>query len=283
MKRHNIIAIFVVLLIIAAASRATDDIVSRLGTSQEHAQRSILNNFIGDFDHDEINVAVVEDGDSASTSMYDQKSFQVPTVKFLSQIISGDKSAAAADLCEYVRDYVNSEKFVDAYQRARASAKPTREPFVLTPEMLDDQRKELKELEVNLATMKAQNMPEAYIKQMGQAIVFKREFIEKNSDSTPNKTQWEKMYPENPADMVKTRLEEYLQLLATVDFNATTIGTGKQVIFTNPEYERKSLKWKAIYRAGKEVNDVVAAFTKEWLREGVISGTKVDTEQRHSN
>lgn len=77
-----------------------------------------------------------------------------------------------------------------------------------------------------------------------------------------------KIYPEDPAIIVKTRLNEYLQLLATVDFDAQLTGTTKNNRkFVKPAYENQSLKWKAIYRAGKDVNEVASAFAKEWLKE----------------
>ena len=82
----------------------------------------------------------------------------------------------------------------------------------------------------------------------------------------PNKEIWEKTYPADPALLIKKRLQEYLTLAATVDFKATLTGSGKKQVFTNSAYEKKSLKWKAIYRVGKEVNDVVTAFVKEWMK-----------------
>ena len=76
------------------------------------------------------------------------------------------------------------------------------------------------------------------------------------------------MYPEDPSVAVKARLNEYLHILATVDFSAKLAGTNKRNMkFVNPEYEQKSLKWKAIYRAGKDVNDVASSFAREWLKE----------------
>jgi hypothetical protein len=90
----------------------------------------------------------------------------------------------------------------------------------------------------------------------------------------PGKEGWEKMYPADPAVVVKKRLQEYIQLVATVDFTAKLSGSGKKQTFVNPAYEKKSLKWKAIYRAGKEVNDAVTAFVKDWLKGEIISATK---------
>ena len=46
------------------------------------------------------------------------------------------------------------------------------------------------------------------------------------------------------------------------------------MIFVNPDYEKKSKKWKAIYRAGKEVNDAVTAFVKDWLKGEIIADVK---------
>ncbi|MHB1196618.1 MAG: hypothetical protein ACYC0A_07235 [Lutibacter sp.] len=91
----------------------------------------------------------------------------------------------------------------------------------------------------------------------------------------PNKEFWEKIYPADPAVMVKERLQEYLKLVATVDFNAQLTGSGKMKKFVNPAYEKKSLKWKAIFRAGKEVNDVVTAFVKEWMKGDIIAANKI--------
>ena len=92
----------------------------------------------------------------------------------------------------------------------------------------------------------------------------------------PGKASWEKKYPLNPAVLVKQRLQEYLQLAATVDFNAVLTAPDKYNIkkFVNPAFEKKSNKWKAIYRAGKEVNDVVTAFVKDWLKGDIISANK---------
>ncbi|MCH5717736.1 hypothetical protein [Niabella hibiscisoli] len=82
------------------------------------------------------------------------------------------------------------------------------------------------------------------------------------------------MYPADPAVMVKKRLQEYLALVATVDFKAEITGSGSSRTFVNPAYEAKPVKWKVIYRAGKEVNDVVTGFVKQWLAGEIIAKEK---------
>ena len=71
-------------------------------------------------------------------------------------------------------------------------------------------------------------------------------------------------------------MEAYLALVEKVDFNATLTEPDNYKIrkFTNPAYEKKSPEWKAVYRAGKDVNQVVTEFVKEWLKGEIISSTK---------
>jgi len=101
----------------------------------------------------------------------------------------------------------------------------------------------------------------------------------------PGKANWEKRYPLDPSGLVKKRLQEYLQLAATVDFNAVLAAPDKYTVkkFANPAFEKKPHKWKAIYRAGKEVNDVVTAFVKEWLKGEIISSTKTKMAENTSS
>src|SRR4029079_10611126 len=94
-----------------------------------------------------------------------------------------------------------------------------------------------------------------------------RVMIAESEDPTPNKTKWEKKYPAVADTIIKRQLKEYLSLVASVDFNAELIPKGGKKIFANPEYERKSERWKACFRAGKEVNDAIKSFVQQWLKE----------------
>ncbi len=248
------------------AFKTADDIIEKLGLSAQTAQQHILGNIVGDFRHEPIDVSVTEDdGNDSPSADAQRKQFRIPVADQLPQAASGDKAALAKALCMYVKSYVNSPEFRAAYQQAREAAKPSSEPMQIDITAL---KASLKELETSLTTMKAHKMPATMIQQMEKGIAQQKQLIAQNSDPTPNKTRWLQQYPEDPSMAVKRRLEEYLKLAATVDFNAAT--TGKYRKFTNPVYEAKSLKWKAIYRAGKEVNAVTAAFVKQWLQEGIM-------------
>ena len=251
---------------------ALENIIDKLGLGEEIARKHIVQNIAGDFSEEPIGSINEESGGGENNVRLELKRFRIPNLRLLPDIIKGDKAGASRELCLYIKEYVSSAEFLAAYQRQRDAAKPVSEPPRLDATAMTALKNSVKEMEANRSKMKADKAPEAAIRQMEQAIVQMKNQIAAQSDPTPNLTQWKKLYPEDAAVAVKNRLNEYLTLAATVDFNAATTGVGKNRKFTNPAYEAKSLKWKAIYRAGKEVNDVAAAFVKQWLKEGVKTG-----------
>lgn len=253
--------------LVLTAFTLAETVVEKLGMTQQNTQRLILNNLVGRQHHDEVNVASVEDG--ASSAVGNQlKAFTLPRVRGAVSLAVGDRAAAARELCLYVKDYVSGEGFKAAYRAAREQSKPGSEPYVMDAAMIAEMKKGLKEQEVALSNLKAnKQVPAAMLKQMEQGIAEQKKMIAASGDPTPNKTQWERSYPENPDMLLKSRLEEYLKLVATVDFSAKLVDDRGKKKFANPAYEGQSLKWKAIYRAGKEVNDEVTRFAKSWLKE----------------
>lgn len=276
MKKKTGMLFSIIMVLVISAFTLADSIIKQLGISHQSARQHILNNIIGDFRHEPVDISITEDG-SGSGSLGEQlKAFRVPRINQLAAIIQNDKAGAAKELCNYVKQYVNSEEFTSAYTKAREAAKPTHEPYRMDAAGIAGLKKSLKEMEDGLAKMKAAKMPASAVqqKQMEDGIAAQKKMIVAQNDPTPNKTKWNKMYPPNPADAVKARLQEYLAIAATVDFTAVTTGSGKNKVFVNPAYEKKSLQWKAVYRAGKEVNTVVTTFVNQWLKEGVMTGNK---------
>ncbi len=271
MKRKEKLLIAATLVFLSSAFKMMDDIMTRLGMQQENAQWHIIRNFIGRFDTGPMELGV-EDG--PANSVYKQlQSFRIPTAKLLPSVISGDKAAAAKELCEYVKKYVNSVEFATEYAKLREGAIP-----------LTDRGMSLSDLKRNsdVHRLNIKNYPNdtKYVAEQQKLLDESEKKIATMLDAAkkpfPGKEAWEKLYPADPAVMIKARLQEYLQVAATVDFNAKLTEPDKYKIkkFVNPAYEKKSLKWKAIYRAGKEVNDVVTSFVKEWLKGEIIAKEK---------
>ncbi len=266
MKKQFLLPVLAVFFI-AAAFKTADGIIEKLGMQQSSARYYIMGNFLGNFN-----------GDAEG----DRNDFQIPYVKLLPSIINGDKTGAAQELCQYVKQYVNSEEFAETYKKKRDEAKPESEPWRPEQTMIDEQKKSVIEMEKQIAAMKKnKQIPASTIQSMEKGIADQKKMIAEWSDPTPNKTKWEKNFPGDPSVVIKRRLEEYLAIVATVDFNAALTAADKygKKKFTNLEYEKKSPEWKAIYRAGKDVNTVVTAFVKDWLKGPVMSSTKTSMKQ----
>ncbi|MDZ4795297.1 MAG: hypothetical protein SGI83_13535 [Bacteroidota bacterium] len=264
MKKKKIWIGLILIAITATAWKMADDIISKLGMEQEAAKNYIISNIIGRFS-DEPMEGGVEDG--PANSVYAQlKSFRLPTAKLLPAIITGDKAAAAKELCSYIKEYVGTEEFMNGYKKLKESSMP-----------LTDRGSSLTTLKRNSEVIRKniKNYPNdtKYVAEQQKVLDENEKRLTALLDAAKkpflNKDKWEKAYPADPSVLIKKRLQEYLQLSATVDFTAKLTGTGKKQTFLNPVYEKKSLKWKAIFRAGKEVNDVVTVLVKEWLKEGV--------------
>jgi hypothetical protein len=244
----------------------SEDILSRLGMKAEAAQESIITYFIGRIDR---------------KPMFDGvgSTFAVPYTnrEMLKNIITGDKVGAARELCEYIKKYVNSVEFMDAYTKLKEDAMPLRDDGEYGGSTLGTLKEEVAVFELNIKNYPNDAKYVAEQKQM-KADNLKRieNLLETAKKPFPNKELWEKTYPDNPEVFVKKRLEEYLTLVATIDFDAKLTAPDKynKMKFVNPVYEKKDMKWKAYYRAGKEVNEVFTAFVKEWLKGEIISSNK---------
>ena len=270
MKKKNVILSVVLFALVATGYKIADDIITRLGMQQRDAQMNIVNNLVGSFSTGSMDL---DEEDNSQAAYMQMKSFKMPYVPMLANVIQGDKAAAAKDLCDYVKRYINSEEFVLDYNNRREEAMP-----------LSDKGSSLSTLKKN-KVMHEKNMNNyktdtKYVaeqqKQLDENQKKIEALIEESKKPFYGKDIWEKAYPADPAVVVKKRLEEYLQIAATVDFNAKLTAPDNYKIkkFINPAYEKKSLKWKAIYRAGKEVNDVATAFVKDWMKGEIIAKQK---------
>lgn len=253
-----------------------DDIIKRIGMEEKTARHYILSNLVGSFEQGPVESGGEEDGNPDDT-YYQMKSFRIPYARLLPAVIKGDKTGAALELCTYVKMYVNSSDFMDDYQQRREAAKPTSEPWRPDAELIQSQRQSVKEMDKQLADLKKQKgISPDIIAAYEKGIQDQKKNLAEWEDPHPNLTRWEKHYPADPAPLVKQKLQDYLALVATVDFDAalTTPDKYKKVKFVNPAFEKQSLKWKACFRAGKEVNVIISAFVKEWLKGEIISKEK---------
>jgi hypothetical protein len=82
-------------------------------------------------------------------------------------------------------------------------------------------------------------------------------------DKTVGGNENEDRYPSDPNKLIKKRLEEFLSVSESVDFDAKLNGN----MFVNPDYESKDDKWKMCYRAGREVVGAAREEAQKWVKE----------------
>ena len=181
-------------------------------------------------------------------------------------LAAGDKIKVAQEVCNYGKAYCNSEEFQRRYQEKRMSMKPYVE------QLSDEQKQAFTE---QIAMQEEMYTPEVLAMLPPEAKQSALQDIENmkamaNGDLTEEqKRKWEDEAPADPNTAIKRALTDFLDATKDVDYSATTkLNPEKNTqVFTNAAYEKKDYQWKACYRAGKEVSDVVRDFAREWLTE----------------
>jgi hypothetical protein len=208
-------------------------------------------------------------------------------------IIAGNKAAVTKDLLVYCKRHLRTENFKQEYREFRSKAKPLA-PIIRTKEqirieLVSNYEETIRNNQnmVNYAlVMKNPEMKKRAEKSMANS----RKIIEEiNAGSSKLMTEqliysdmryeadlrtfqkhiceWEKNYPADTHQMIKSRLELFLDITKDIDFNAGLKEVNGKKIFINPFYEQKSAEWKMGYRAGKDVVQTARTFAGEWIKE----------------
>ena len=240
-----------VLMSIGIAAAA--DIFSQLGTTESSVKDNLM--------------AALRSG-SISTGMAGKPYHALP-------------AAAQATLAEgyvaWAKTYTASAAFKQAYAEQRTTAKPV--PMEVKDNNAE-QRKQFEELKKSVAAM-----PPDQRKQMEEVL---KELQKQLEDPEMKKlmaegtklqqegaakqfqedlAEWNKDFPEDPNLLIARRLQAFLNLSGTVDFDAKLEKKGDQMRFADPRYEQKSGEWKLYYRAGRPAVTAAQAAVRAWLKE----------------
>ncbi|HEX7833534.1 MAG TPA: hypothetical protein VF787_28035 [Thermoanaerobaculia bacterium] len=197
------------------------------------------------------------------------------------------RAAIVEQVLVWTKAYVNSPAFAKDYAAFRENAKPQPEERPSIDEELE-QRREQRKADLEEAKKSVAEMPAEYrkaaedgykaaVESMKQLDTPEFRKIERQGLEAERKSEqeqfeeslaeWEESYPENPKELVKKRLEEFLEATSDVDYEAETVKRGNKMRFADGEYENKGSEWKLAYRAGKEPTEKARAFAAAWLSE----------------
>lgn len=184
----------------------------------------------------------------------------------------------------WTKAYVNSAQFAKDYAAYREQARPQPPERTMTVDQELAQRKKEREEQLAEAKKNVAEMPAEYrkaaeegykaaaasMKQLDtpefrkierQGLEMQRKQEDENHEE--QLAEWEERYPADPKELVKARLEQFLEATEDVDFDAQLNGRK----FADKQYERKPQEWKLAYRAGKEPVEKARAFAEAWLKE----------------
>jgi hypothetical protein len=210
-------------------------------------------------------------------------------IKNLTNIALGNRTAITKDLLLYTRQYLGSPAFIKEYNTLREKNKPVMQ-VVQTPEemqkgMIEKSKQGIANLEASLkkADPSMKSIFEKSLlparKQLQEAEDPNNKMIARYRNGYPTLVkdqqirnqqriaEWEAQFPANHLLFVKQRLQQFLDETKDVDFSAELYEKKGIKYFTNPVYERKSDRWKMVFRAGKEVVEPARAFVQEWMQE----------------
>jgi len=249
------------------ADRKFEDIMSQLGIKPEDAKQDIYISFFN-------------------------SAFQYPKNKIIKGLTFPRSAEVAKDVLAYCKSYLLSPEFRKLYQQRLDALRPVfdedkNDPEKYMKKRAEEIRKSIKEteeslkhpfddklkkvLEQSVVTYKAQL--KSYTDPSDPTYASNLKYLQASYDREMNTykerlDKFNKEYPANPNDMIKIRLQKFLDLSASVDYNAELkTGNGGWKVFVNPDYEHQSNEWKACYRAGKETVDAIRAEVTKYLKE----------------
>lgn len=246
------------------------DVFNELGISQSEANEWIIDNF-------------------QSGSLFFSATAQ------MRNLTPTKKAEVVKALGDHIRAQVESPAFALKYNEKRESEKPTGgvPEWFNVEEKLQTYIENLEydvngiEQELKKASGNTKTQLEAALKEAKTTIKvlkdtndpnYKKYFEKFLDDELPEEDRkiakeqiqsdlsfWNKEFPPTVKELIKKRLKEFLDITATIDFNAKLEKRGGRFYFVDPNLEAKDENWKRLFRAGKETILPARAYAQQWL------------------
>lgn len=212
-------------------------------------------------------------------------------VRNFKNITLNNRAAIATDLLNYTKKYVSTPEFNKEYLKFRQDMKPYPPDAPKTKEgiregYIKELETQLQNMQKLLPTTKDEIVKKFFTERIPQ---LKKEIedlklpnnprvenawqAEQNRIKWANEAyqkkvkEWETEFPESYVQLIKNRLEQFLDKTKDMDYNAELTERQGKKRFTNPVYEGKDYQWKMAFRAGKEVTETARIFAQQWLKE----------------
>ena len=233
-----------------------------------------------------------EEAESAVWDCFSLGNYVGPAAPVYHNFSRNVQVAMVKEIGAFAKAYSTTEDFKNHYAEYREGRKPNPpEPFrsvtALRIQQHDGMTATVKDLESRLSSYsgdirKTMEQTIAALKQQLKEIddpknpmfsaeteeLMKKAYDEGVKEYEMKLNAWQTENPESPRELIKKRLTDFLQLSATVDFNAKLQkGMNDKMVFVNPDYESKDYDWKYIFRSGKDATAAARVVASQWLTE----------------
>lgn len=246
-------ALWTAVVLVSIGIAAAADIFSQLGTTESSVRQNLM--------------AALRSG-SISTGM---------AGKPYHALADTAQATLAEAYVAWAKAYTSSAAFKKEYADQRTAAKP--EPMAvqdngaLQQKQFEDMKKSVaamppeqrKQMEEVLKEMQKQLEDPEMKKLMAEGTRLQKEQSAKRYQE--DLAEWSKDFPEDPNVLIARRLQAFLNLSGTVDFDAKLEKKGEHMRFADPRFEQKSGEWKLYYRAGRPAVTAAQAAVRAWLKE----------------
>lgn len=261
-KRLRMKMLYFISLLLTSFTCLVSDVLEQLSLSETEAKAAIRDNFI-------------------------HGSLWFPDNITIKNIAIAKRAATVKELGVYIRQYIESPQFQQAYQDARKAVAPAGKAnaTALVSERLSEIDEELTEAEeqLNSASGDMKNLYELSLSQLRQEKEalknpshpmhddYVSNLTEETAESSAQRKReaeyFNKDFPPTVRELVKVRLQKFLAVSATINFNAKLVQRGKFKVFADPALEGKNGDWKKMFRAGPETIGAARDFAQQWLRD----------------
>ncbi|HZH64864.1 MAG TPA: hypothetical protein VEY10_08210 [Flavisolibacter sp.] len=240
----------------------TNDVLQQLAIDERAAKEAIKDNFI-------------------------RGGLYFPDNNTIKTIALAKQATTVSALGGYIKQYIHSAEFAQAYDIERKLAVPAGKADVkeLIKMRLKEIDREITTTEENLKTSngdfrKLHELSIASLKDEKKALQDPKnlkytDYVEnlleaQNEQEEQTHLQakaYSEDYPSTVNELVKKRLGEFLALTAGINFNTQLVQQGKFRVFADPVLEAKDGNWKKCFRAGPATINAARKYAQQWLQE----------------
>ena len=221
-------------------------------------------------------------------SSFMNASLDAPINRAIVGLAVGKRATVVNQLGDYMKSYLATPEFVNNYHEWRSGMLPKgweamiqeRADEVIkdidddlaqaeaSPEMKTKYAKEIKESKERKAALSDPKHPKRaqYIREIEEELKEREDMAGILKQYKEESAELEKKYPANVNDLIRSRLQEFLDVTASINFDAKLVTRKGKQYFEDPALEKKDYEWKRLFRCGKETITAARAYAQNWLK-----------------